>query len=72
MHSQSLARKRLRVADVADRLDVSRDAVYRLIHAGDLAALRIGGSLQVEPQAVDRYLADAAVPAAAGIDGGAN
>jgi excisionase family DNA binding protein len=44
------------VAEVATQLRVSKMSVYRLIHAGDLEAVRFGRSFRVPQSAVDRYL----------------
>ena len=56
--SQSDARARfMTVAEVAELLRVSSMTVYRLIKAGDLAAVRIGKSFRVREDDVDRYLA---------------
>lgn len=47
----------MRVADVAERLDVSGKAVYALIAAGRLRAYRIGGSYRIDEQQLHDYLA---------------
>lgn len=44
------------VAEVAASLRVSKMSVYRLIHTGDLEAVRFGRSFRVTQAAVDRYL----------------
>ena len=44
-------------AEVADLLRVSSMTVYRLIKAGDMAAVRVGKSYRVREDDVDRYLA---------------
>lgn len=44
------------VAEVAEQLRVSKMSVYRLIHTGDLEAVRFGHSFRVPQSAVDRYL----------------
>ena len=44
------------VAEVADTLRVSRMSVYRLIHSGELEAVRFGRSFRVPEHAVDAYL----------------
>jgi excisionase family DNA binding protein len=44
------------VAEVATQLRVSKMSVYRLIHAGDLEAVRFGRSFRVPQPAVDRFL----------------
>ena len=47
----------LTVAEVADIMRVSTMTVYRLIKAGDMAAVRVGKSYRVREDDVDRYLA---------------
>jgi excisionase family DNA binding protein len=47
----------LTVAEVADLMRVSTMTVYRLIKAGDLAAVRIGKSYRIREDDVDRYIA---------------
>lgn len=42
----------LTVAEVADMMRVSRMTVYRLVHAGDLPAIRFGRSFRVPDAAV--------------------
>jgi len=49
----------LTVAEVAAVMRVSKMTVYRLVHAGDLAAVRVGRSFRVPETAVHRYLRDA-------------
>ena len=46
----------LTVAEVATLLRVSKMSVYRLIHAGELEAVRFGRSFRVPAGAVDAYL----------------
>lgn len=46
----------LTVAEVAALLRVSKMTVYRLVHAGDLEAVRVGRSFRVPKNAVDAYL----------------
>jgi excisionase family DNA binding protein len=55
--------KLLTVAEVAAALRVSRMTVYRLVHAGELAAVQVGRSYRVPEQAVDDYLRTAFVEA---------
>lgn len=43
----------LTVAEVAEKLRVSRMTVYRLVHAGELPAMRVGRSYRVVKSAVD-------------------
>src|SRR3954449_4149811 len=46
----------LTVAEVAEIMRVSKMTVYRLVHAGDLPAVRVGRSFRVPEQAVHDYL----------------
>ena len=46
----------LTVAEVADMMRVSRMTVYRLVHSGDLTAVRVGRSFRVPEHAVHAYL----------------
>ena len=46
----------LKVAEVAAALRVSRMSVYRLIHSGDLEAVRFGRNFRVPEHAVNAYL----------------
>jgi len=46
----------LTVAEVATLLRVSKMSVYRLIHSGELEAVRFGRSFRVPNSAVDAYL----------------
>ena len=55
--SQSARARFLTVAEVAGLLRVSSMTVYRLIKAGDLAAVRVGKSFRVREDDVDRFLA---------------
>jgi len=56
--AQSFAKAHfLTVQEVADMLRVSSMTVYRLIKAGDLAAVRVGRSFRVRDTDVDGYLA---------------
>ena len=48
----------LTVAEVAALLRVSNMTVYRLINAGDLAAVRVGKSYRLREDDVDKYLTD--------------
>ena len=49
----------LTVAEVAALMRVSKMSVYRLIHAGELEAVRFGRSFRVPEAAVHAYLRDA-------------
>ncbi len=46
----------LTVAEVAEIMRVSKMTVYRLVHSGDLPAVRVGRSFRVHQKAVDDYL----------------
>lgn len=50
--------KFLTVAEVAQVMRLSKMSVYRLIHSGELEAVRFGRSFRVSEQAVDAYLRD--------------
>lgn len=49
----------LTVAEVAAIMRVSKMTVYRLVHGGELAAVRVGRSFRVPEPAVRTYLAEA-------------
>ena len=46
----------LTVAEVAALMRVSKMTVYRLVHNGELEAVRVGRSFRVPEPAVDEYL----------------
>jgi excisionase family DNA binding protein len=46
----------LTVAEVAAVMRVSKMTVYRMVHAGDLPAVRVGRSFRVPEKAVQDYL----------------
>jgi excisionase family DNA binding protein len=48
--------KFLTVAEVAAIMRVSKMTVYRLVHSGELASVRVGRSFRVPERAVDEYL----------------
>ena len=48
--------KFLTVAEVAAMMRVSKMTVYRLVHSGELPAVRVGRSFRVPEDAVDEYL----------------
>lgn len=48
--------KFLTVAEVAALMRVSKMSVYRMIHAGELEAVRFGRNFRVPEHAVDSYL----------------
>lgn len=49
----------LTVAEVAEVMRVSRMTVYRLVHSGELPAVRVGRSFRVPERAVHDYLSAA-------------
>ena len=51
----------LTVAEVATIMRVSKMTVYRLVHSGELEAIRVGRSFRVQEQAVKHYQRDAFV-----------
>jgi excisionase family DNA binding protein len=46
----------LTIAEVAARMRVSKMTVYRLVHGGDLPAVRVGRSFRVTEDDVNEYL----------------
>jgi len=48
--------KFLTVAEVAEIMRVSKMTVYRLVHSGELPAVRVGRSFRVNESAVNEYL----------------
>lgn len=46
----------LTVAEVASLMRVSKMTVYRLVHSGELPAVRVGRSFRVHSKAVHEYL----------------
>jgi excisionase family DNA binding protein len=46
----------LTIAEVAEMMRVSKMTVYRLVHGGDLPAVRVGRSFRVLEKDVDDYL----------------
>jgi excisionase family DNA binding protein len=53
----------LTVAEVATLMRVSKMTVYRLVHSGELTAVRVGRSYRVPEKAVHDYLRDAYIEA---------
>ena len=47
------------VAEVASRMRVSKMTVYRLVHSGELPAIRFGRSFRVQQRAVEELIHDA-------------
>jgi excisionase family DNA binding protein len=57
VHMSSLSEVRfLTVAEVAAVMRVSKMTVYRLVHSGELNAVRVGRSFRVPERAVHDYL----------------
>jgi excisionase family DNA binding protein len=54
----------LTVAEVASMMRVSKMTVYRLVHSGEMPAVRVGRSFRVPEQAVHDYLRDSFVDTA--------
>ncbi len=48
--------KFLTVAEVAATMRVSKMTVYRLVHSGELPAVRVGRSFRVTEEDVNEYL----------------
>ena len=46
----------LTIAEVAAKMRVSKMTVYRLVHGGELAAVRVGRSFRVTEDEVNDYL----------------
>jgi excisionase family DNA binding protein len=53
----------LTVAEVAKVMRVSKMTVYRMVHGGDLPAVRVGRSFRVPEKAVHDYLRSAYIEA---------
>ncbi|MFN8074944.1 MAG: helix-turn-helix domain-containing protein [Kineosporiaceae bacterium] len=53
----------LTVAEVATIMRVSKMTVYRLVHSGELPAVRVGRSYRVPERAVQDYLHESFVDA---------
>jgi len=51
----------LTVAEVAGLMRVSNMTVYRLIKAGELAAVRVGHSYRIREGEIERYLSERSV-----------
>ena len=56
--------KFLTVAEVAATMRVSKMTVYRLVHGGELPAVRVGRSFRVPEDAVHAYLSSSFVDTA--------
>lgn len=51
----------MKVEEVAHIMRVSKMTVYRLIHSGELPAVRVGRSFRVAEKSVEEYLQEALV-----------
>jgi len=51
----------LTVAEVAEIMRVSKMTVYRLVHSGEMPAIRVGRSFRVPQDAVETYLSTAVI-----------
>jgi excisionase family DNA binding protein len=60
MTSNVLDRPLLGVRSVAAKLAVSEKTVRRLIEAGQLPALRVGGQIRIDPGELEHWLFDSA------------
>ena len=61
MPDQQFGEPLLTVGEVAHVMRVSNMTVYRLIKAGQLAAIRVGKNYRIRRSDVDRYLDERAV-----------
>ncbi|WP_454050794.1 helix-turn-helix domain-containing protein [Cellulomonas sp. Marseille-Q8402] len=59
----------LTVAEVAEVMRVSKMTVYRLLHSGEMPAVRVGRSFRVPQDALDHYLSTARLDLETGADG---
>jgi excisionase family DNA binding protein len=50
----------LTVAEAAMMMRVSKMTVYRLVHSGELEAIRVGRSFRIPERSLNRYLTDRA------------
>ncbi|ROR72351.1 helix-turn-helix domain-containing protein [Bogoriella caseilytica] len=58
MDQQQGAPRFLTVAEVAALMRVSKMTVYRMVHSGELPAVRMGRSFRVPEAAVEKLIAD--------------
>lgn len=56
--AQPPAPRFLTVAEVADMARVSKMTVYRMVHSGELPAIRVGKSFRVPYEEVEKLLGD--------------
>ena len=55
--SQRNETRLLRVSEVSERLAIGRTSTYRLIESRELPVVRIGGSVRVSEQELERFIA---------------
>ncbi len=55
-HDRLAEARFLTVAEVASIMRVSKMTVYRMVHAGELPAVRVGRSFRVPEDEVQKYL----------------
>lgn len=60
----------LTVGEVAAKLRVSDESVYRLVRTGQLRSVRIGGLWRIPQEALDSFLAEAGSELQEGEQGG--
>lgn len=58
MSQQPPAPRFLTVAEVAELARVSKMTVYRMVHSGELPAIRVGRSFRVPSDAVEELLGE--------------
>ena len=63
MSSQQPRVQFLTVAEVADVMRISKMTVYRLVHSGEMPAVRVGHSYRVPQDALEQYLATSHIEA---------
>lgn len=61
MATQPAQPRFLTVAEVAEQMRVSNMTVYRILHSGELPAIRVGRSFRVPAEALEAYLRTNAV-----------
>lgn len=47
----------LKPPEAADLLNVGRDKIYELVHAGELKAIRLGRSIRIPKEEIQRFIA---------------
>ena len=56
MATEPAKQRFLTVAEVAEQMRVSNMTVYRILHSGELPAIRVGRSFRVPAEALESYL----------------